>query len=76
MTILPFHKLVTHKKTTRQFFRNICEKDTKTLSVLIVYRMGRLCGGGHEISSIKAPLFLCGWVGGGWVGGGVVYGCL
>ena len=35
----------------------------------IVYRMGRLCGGAHEISGIKAPIFLCGLVGGG--GGGV-----
>ena len=26
--------------------------------------MGRLCGGAHEISGIKAPLFLCGWVSG------------
>ena len=25
--------------------------------------MGRLCGGAHEISGIKGPLFLCGWVG-------------
>ena len=34
--------------------------------------MGRLCGGAHEISGIKAPIFLCGWVGGaGMVGGGV-----
>ena len=36
--------------------------------------MGRLCGGAHEISGIKALLFLCGWVGVvGWVGwcGGV-----
>ena len=24
--------------------------------------MGRLCGGAHEISDIKAPLFLHGWV--------------
>ena len=31
--------------------------------------MGRLCGGAHEISGIKAPVFLCGWV--GWGGGGV-----
>ena len=33
--------------------------------------MGRLCGGAHEISGIKAPLFLHGWV---WVvgWGGVV----
>ena len=31
--------------------------------------MGRLCGGAHEISGIKAPIFLCGeWWGG--VGGG------
>ena len=41
--------------------------------------MGRLCGGAHEISGIKAPIFLCGWVvgpvvvGRGWGGrvGGV-----
>ena len=36
--------------------------------------MGRLCGGAHEISSIKALLFLHGWVGVAWwgmVGGGV-----
>ena len=31
--------------------------------------MGRLCGGAHEISGIKAPLFLHVWVGGGGVGG-------
>ena len=30
--------------------------------------MGRLCGGAHEISGIKAPHFLCGWVVGGFVG--------
>ena len=30
--------------------------------------MGRLCGGAHEISGIKAPIFLRGWVGVvGWV---------
>ena len=34
--------------------------------------MGRLCGGTHEISGIKAPLFLHGWVGGSGVGGGGV----
>ena len=42
--------------------------------------MGRLCGGAHEISGIKAPIFLCGWVwGGGGVGGvgwGGVVGCV
>ena len=39
-----------------------------------VYRMGRLCGGAHEISGIKAQIFLHGWVGvdGGGVGGGGV----
>ena len=37
---------------------------------LIVYQMGRLCGGAHEISGIKAQIFLRGWVGVvGWVGG-------
>ena len=25
--------------------------------------MGRLCGGAHEISGIKALNFLCGWMG-------------
>ena len=30
--------------------------------------MGRLCGGAHKLSGIKAPLFLCGW----WVVVGVV----
>ena len=39
--------------------------------------MGRLCGGAHNISGIKAPLFLCGrWLEGSWgvwvSGGGVV----
>ena len=28
--------------------------------------MGRLCGGAHVISGIKAQIFLRGWV--GWVG--------
>ena len=31
--------------------------------------MGRLCGGAHEISGIKAPLFLHGgWLEGSWGG--------
>ena len=37
--------------------------------------MDRLCGGAHEISGNKAPLFLCsGWSEGSWSGwgGGVV----
>ena len=37
--------------------------------ILIVYRMGRLCGGAHEISGIKVPLFLHGWVVVGWCAG-------
>ena len=32
--------------------------------------MGRLCGGAHEISGIKTPIVLCGWVGWGWWWGG------
>ena len=31
--------------------------------LFFVYQMGRICGGAHEISGIKAPLFLCRWVG-------------
>ena len=40
----------------------------------IFYRMGRLCGGAHELSGIKAPIFLHGWVVGGGVSGGRVGG--
>ena len=36
------------------------------LICFFVYQMGRLCGGAHEISDIKVPLFLHGWVV-GWV---------
>ena len=35
---------------------------------IIVYQMGRLCGGAHEISGIHAPLFLHEWVVGGFMG--------
>ena len=41
---------------------------------LVVYQMGRLCGGAHEISGIKAQIFLHGWMGGGGTGGGGVGG--
>ena len=53
---------------------------------LIVYRMGGLCRGAHEITGIHTPLFLYGWViggfigwpggwwCGGWVGGGMLVG--
>ena len=36
--------------------------------IFIVYQMGRLCGGAHEISGIKAPFFsVVAWmVGWGW----------
>ena len=49
--------------------------------MIFVYRMGRLCGGAHEISGIKAPLFLrggggVGWWGGWWGRGGGVHGVL
>ena len=38
---------------------------------LVVYQMGRLCGGAHEISGIRAPISLHEWVGGGGgMGGG------
>ena len=36
---------------------------------------GRLCGGAHEMSGIKAPLFLCGGGGGVWCAGGGCCGC-
>ena len=39
---------------------------------IFIYQMGRLCGGAHEISGIKAQIFLHGWVGGGGSGGGRV----
>ena len=42
---------------------------------LIVYQMGRLCGGAHEISGISAPLWLHRWLVGrfmGWMGGWVL----
>ena len=46
-----------------------------SIFLFVVYQMGRLCGGAHEISGIKVPLFLCGgmgewWGGDGWVGCG------
>ena len=48
---------------------------TELIENIFVYRMGRLCGGAHEISGIKAPLFLRRWVGVvGWGGEWVVVG--
>ena len=57
------------------WFQLNCNLIITILPVIIVYRMGRLCGGAHKISSIKAPLFSM--VGGRRVlgmGGGVVVG--
>ena len=46
-----------------------------TFYAFIVYRMGRLCGGAHEISGIKAPIFLHGgWLEGSWGGWGGSWG--
>ena len=42
--------------------------ETGTENQIFVYQMGRLCEGAHEISGIKAPLFLHGWVVGGFLG--------
>ena len=60
------YKLYKMSKTKQEIFN---------ISVLsgsiVVYRMGRLCGGAHEISGITAPLFLCGRVVGGFWGGWV-----
>ena len=39
------------------WFQLNCNLIITKLPVIIVYRMGRLCGGAHKISSIKAPLF-------------------
>ena len=44
--------------------------DKCDLICIFVYQIGRLCGRAHEISDIKAPLFLHGWV--VWVVGLVV----
>ena len=38
------------------------EKTMKIYVYVIFYQMGRLFGGTHEISGIKAPIFLRGWV--------------
>ena len=57
---------MTHTKVRRVLLPGI--------KVIIVYQMGRLCGGAHEISGIKALIFLCGWVGGGGTSGGGVGG--
>ena len=47
----------------------LCKATCLLWPIFIVYQMGRLCGGAHEISGIKAQIFLRvgGW--GGRVGG-------
>ena len=42
--------------------------ETGAENQIFVYPMGRLCGGAHEISGTKAPLFLHGWVVGWFLG--------
>ena len=65
-------KLLSEKKIIGKFFLSEsggCDKCD--LIYIFVYQMGRLCGGAHEMSDIKAPLFLHGWVGGVLVRSGV-----
>ena len=59
-----------------QVFKGLSHFAIAYLDDIIVYQMGRLCGGAHEISGIKAQIFLHGWVGvgrGGVVGWVVVW---
>ena len=55
--------------STYKSFRHV-PPQTGQNSFIFVYQMGRLCGGAHEISGIKALIFLRGWVGVGVVGDG------
>ena len=55
----------------------VCDFYDVYFGPIIVYQMGRLCGGAHEISGIRPQFFsvgggLIGWVvvGWGWVGRG------
>ena len=55
-----------YKPITPSFHAYGLNQDQQS-KLLIVYRMGGLCGGAHEISGIKAPLFPCGgWLEGSW----------
>ena len=47
---------------------NYAKKKKNDKSVLIVYWMGRLCGGAHEISGIPALLWFCGSLVRGFMG--------
>ena len=51
-------------------YQYLCEEKQHRIfacDLFIVYQMGRLCGGAHEILGIKAPLFLHGgWLEGSW----------
>ena len=55
-------KNLLEKKIWKFFLSESGGFDECDLICNFVYQMGRLCGGAHEISDIKAPLFLCGWV--------------
>ena len=62
-------KITTFSETNFIRDNGIVISHLRALHALIVYQMGTVCGGAHEISGIKAPIFLSGWVGGGGVGG-------
>ena len=55
-------KFIETKKLLENFLSESGGCDKHDLICIFVYQMGRLCGGAHEISDIKAPLFLHGWV--------------
>ena len=60
------------KKLSENFLSESGGCDKCDLICICVYQKGRLCGGAHKISDIKAPLFLHGWVMslvGGWCAG-------
>ena len=65
-TIFVRKKFIGKKNYQKIFLSESGGCDKCDLICICVYQIGGLCGGAHEISDIKAPLFLCGWVV-GWV---------
>ena len=65
-----WEKILSEKKLLENFLSESCGCDEHDLICIFVYQMSRLCRGAHEISNIKAPIFLCGWV--VWLVGWVV----
>ena len=55
-------KKIIGKKLSKYFLSESSGCDEHDLSCIFVYQMGRLYGGAHEISDIKAQLFLHGWL--------------